>query len=219
MMNPRHMPLIVLLLAATCGFAGDFTNRYASLRLQDGQTYSNARPQRVSGDNLVLFHSKGIAYVEISQLPEKVRSDLHLAHRSASPSSEQNLSIPALYGRRPAELKRLFPRMPATKPGSSAKLSAWRGWKAIYFGFNGAGRLASISFTPATPLSETEAKRIVKEYGVSLPESYEKRAPALVAYRNMQGRIKTVNFSFADWRTKDNRISEIGIFFNIGWDE
>jgi hypothetical protein len=137
-----------------------------------------------------------------------------------SPPSKPELDVPGLYGKRQSELIEVFPGLPPTDAGSSAKIEDWNGWKAVYVSFNGAGRLASISFTPESPLPESEAKRMVQEqFKVSLPRSYEKRAPALVAYRDMRGTIKTVNFSFVDWRTRDHRISEIGIFFNIGWNE
>lgn len=52
-----------------------------------------------------------------------------------------------------------------------------------------------------------------------MPAAYEKRVPILVAYRDMSGKIKTVNFKFVDWKTGDRRINEIGIFYNIGWNE
>lgn len=130
------------------------------------------------------------------------------------------VNIPALFGKRHSSLTSVFPGLPTTDAGSSAKIVGWDGWKAVYLSFNGAGRLASVSFTPIEPLSEFESKRIVQEtYGVSLPSTYEKRAPALVAYRDMSGTIKTVNFSFVDWKTRDHRIGEIEIFFNIGWNE
>jgi hypothetical protein len=34
----------------------------------------------------------------------------------------------------------------------------------------------------------------------------------------MKGKIKTVNLSYVDWKT-DKRIGEIGIFFQLGWNE
>jgi hypothetical protein len=68
-------------------------------------------------------------------------------------------------------------------------------------------------------MAETDAKGVVeKELGVSLPKKKEVRAPGLIAYREMEGLIKTINLPYADWKT-DRRIGEIGIFFRLGWDE
>ncbi len=76
-MKLYRMAIAALMLAlASRSLAGDFTNRYSLLTLTDGNSYSNARPQRISGEDLVLFHSKGIASVPIAKLPDNVLADM-----------------------------------------------------------------------------------------------------------------------------------------------
>ncbi len=186
------------------------SNGEVALRLATGDII-NTRLVSLSQPDREYISSRAVsasANVAQSERPAKADSTAH-----------PKVNIATLFGKRQAELARLFPGLPA-EPGSDAKLSNWGGWKAVSFLFNGTERLTGVSFTPTTPLSEAEAKRIVtEEFGISLPESYEKRVLILVAYRDMIGKIKTVNFKFVDWKTGDHRIKEIGIFFNIGWDE
>ena len=139
---------------------------------------------------------------------------------SAIGAESTKLDLSSLYGKRPAELKATFPTLSTAKSGGSAKIENWKGWEAVYLSFNSTGRLVSISFNPKTPMQEVDAKRILKDnFGVSLPKSNEKRALALIAYRNMKGKIETVNLSFVDWKKKDKRIKEVGVFFNLGWND
>jgi len=82
-MKIHRTTIAALLLAlAAHSFAGSFTNRYSLLPLTDGNSYSNARPQRISGEDLVLFHSKGIAYVPIAKLPDNVLAEIGRPTRS-----------------------------------------------------------------------------------------------------------------------------------------
>ena len=73
----RFMLLIALLAPpAVVVCAIEFTNTYSSLTTRDGRVYNNARPQRISDQNLVLFHSKGIATVRLADLPTDVQEQL-----------------------------------------------------------------------------------------------------------------------------------------------
>ena len=124
------------------------------------------------------------------------------------------LEVESLYGKSHSELKRVFPTL------SGSEVENWDSWETVYLTFNENGHLASISFIPMQPLSEKEAKRIVKEdFELELPSSNEVRVPAGVMYRNMVGKVRTVNFHTVDLRKNDCRIEEIGIYFNIDWNE
>lgn len=138
---------------------------------------------------------------------------------SASPCYGEQINIPALYGKTPSELTGIFPGIAGVKAEGVSELTEWRGWKTVYLNFNAKRRLTSITFVPAHPLSEEEAKRIIEnEFSVFLPAKNEVRAPALIAYRNMKFNIRTVNFSYVKMNT-DKRIAEIGIFFSLAWNE
>jgi hypothetical protein len=132
--------------------------------------------------------------------------------------SEQ-LDVLGLYGKRPSELTKIFPGATNAEAKELWKAEDWRGWKIVYLGFNAKKKLTSISFVPLKPLSEQEATSILlKDFRLTLPKENEVNAPALLSYRNMKGKISTVNLSYVDLKT-DKRIGEIGIFFQIGWDE
>lgn len=131
----------------------------------------------------------------------------------------EQLDVLSLYGKRPSELTKLFPGATNAEAEKSWKVDDWRGWKTVSLSFNAKRKLTSISFIPSKPLSEQEAKGILlKDFRLPLPQENQVNAPALIAYRNMKGKIKTVNLSYVDWKT-DKRIGEIGIFFQLGWEE
>jgi hypothetical protein len=131
----------------------------------------------------------------------------------------EQLDVLGLYGKRPSELTKIFPGATNAEAEKSWKADDWKGWKTVSLSFNAKKKLTSISFVPIEPLSEQGAKNILlKDFHLALPKENEVNAPALIAYRNMKGKIKTVNLSYVDWKT-DKRIGEIGIFFQLGWDE
>ncbi len=59
-----------------CTAASDYTNRFEKMTTLDGKEFSNVRPQRVEEGSLVIFHSKGIANVDLKQLPDDIRAAL-----------------------------------------------------------------------------------------------------------------------------------------------
>lgn len=133
--------------------------------------------------------------------------------------NSQQLNLAELYGKTPAELKSIFPNINKVEPGGSIEITNWKSWSSIYLSFNQKKKLNLISFIPKTPLSVQEAKRIIeKDLGFMLPKSKETKTPALIAYRNMEGKIRTINLLFVDPQ-KDKRISEINITYSLGWNE
>jgi hypothetical protein len=119
-------------------------------------------------------------------------------------------NIPVLLGKQAAELKLVFGDFDEPAPDGAVKVNQWGGWQSVFLGFGEKTQLAYLSFEPKEPLSESEAKAIVQKlYEVALPPQYETRAPALLAYRNMPGKVATVNFAFVDWQNNDHRIGSI----------
>lgn len=131
--------------------------------------------------------------------------------------SGEELPVLDYIDKMPNELESLHPTLKTTKPEQNVTISEQRGWKEIAFSFNAKGRLISMTFVPKIALSESDAIRIIKDkLKFDLPERFCVRAPAVIAYRDMPGPIKTVNLLFVDIRT-DRRISEIGVFSARGW--
>jgi hypothetical protein len=56
--------------------ASDYTNRFEKMTTLDGKEFTNVRPRRIEEGSLVIFHSKGIANVDLGQLPDDIRSAL-----------------------------------------------------------------------------------------------------------------------------------------------
>ena len=99
-------------------------------------------------------------------------------------------------------------------PGTASDLDNWRGWKHVRLDFNGKGRLAALTFTAASALLEAEAKALLTQrFRIRPSEAHYFAAPVVHGYRVLPGAIRTINF------TPIPRISQIAIFFNIGyWD-
>ena len=130
----------------------------------------------------------------------------------------EHLDIVKLYGQQPPELAKVFPGATNAEAGQQWKIANWRGWKTVYLSLNLKKRLVSISFVPITPLSVQRAQEMLsQEFGLTLPRENEVNAPALIAYRNLKGKISTINLSYVNWRT-DKRIGEIGVFFRLAWE-
>ena len=130
-------------------------------------------------------------------------------------SSKDKIDLVALKGKTRAQLKAIF-------PGADTTVSDWRGWKTVYLFFNGKGKLSSLTFYPATQIPESEAEKIVTEtFGITLDKSKYIKAPAVHAYRDMTGPIRTVNY--LPERPMPNQpnflVNEISIFYNIGYNE
>jgi hypothetical protein len=119
-------------------------------------------------------------------------------------------NIPDLLGKQAAELRLVFGDFDEPAPDGTVKVNRWGGWQSVFLGFSENKQLEYLSLEPKEPLSESEAKAIVQKlYEVALPPQYATRAPALLAYRNMPGKVATVNFPFINWRNKDYRIGRI----------
>lgn len=125
------------------------------------------------------------------------------------------VEISTLFGKHHTDLSTVFTGLPETEAGRMTTLNGWGGWQTVCLGFNDAGCLVLINFTPTEPLTEVEAKQIIEEtYGVPLPSSERKRTPAFIAYSDMNGPVKSVKFNFLDSEVQNGHIGEIEIFAN-----
>lgn len=129
-------------------------------------------------------------------------------------SVAEDLSVPGLWGKKESDLGQVF--VEAKKSKGAWALENWRGWKSVMLVFDDKTHaLEMLFFTPARPLSEAEAKAAAQDQlGLSLPPADEVRAVGLITYREMKGKISTINFTYEDPRS-DQRIREIGVFFNL----
>ena len=129
--------------------------------------------------------------------------------QAQSAASDPPLDVPGLLGQTRVQLQVVF-------PGKTNDIQAWRGWQTVRLEFNEKGRLSAITFTPKAPLSETEATTILRErFKIPLQQSAYVAAPAVHAWRNMTGPIRTINLFKAEG--PGYRVSDISIFYNIGY--
>jgi hypothetical protein len=68
------------------------------------------------------------------------------------------VEVAGLYGKAPSELAEMFPGVSNAEAGRQAEVVGWKGWKTVYLSFNGKRRLTSVTFVPARPISEQDAK-------------------------------------------------------------
>ena len=131
--------------------------------------------------------------------------------QARSATSDPPVDVPSLLGKTRAQISSVF-------PGKSNEIQGWRGWRQVRLDFNDKGRLAAITFTPKAPLSEAEATSILKDrFKIQLQQSAYVAAPAAHAWRNMTGPIRTINLFKADG--PGYRVSDISIFYNIGYSQ
>lgn len=124
---------------------------------------------------------------------------------------KQHRDVESLYGLRPDQL--------GLKDGVT-QINNPPGWKTIYLGFNNQNRLASISYIPNQGMTLAQAKELAEEeLGLVLRPGYQHETQAVQAYRNMPGKIRTINFGYDDPRSASKRVVEISAFFSIGWKE
>lgn len=129
-------------------------------------------------------------------------------------SVAEDLLVPGLWGKKESDLEQVFAG--AKKAKGAWTLENWRGWKSVMLVFDDKTHaLEMLFFTPTRLLSEAEAKAAAQDQlGLSLPPADEVRAVGLITYREMKGKISTINFTYEDPRA-DQRIREIGVFFNL----
>lgn len=134
--------------------------------------------------------------------------------QSAGGCYGETIAVPDLWGKSEAELARVFPDAKKSK-GGDWEVQNWQGWKKVMLIFDTKSKaLEMLFFTPARLLSEIEAKEAAqRQLGLMLPPANEVRAVGLIAYRDMPGKISTINFTYADSKS-DRRIGEIGVFLN-----
>ena len=125
-----------------------------------------------------------------------------------SGGSRTPIDVPSLRGKTRVQLQTVF-------PGKANQLEGWRGWQQVRLESNATGRLAAITFTPTSTMSEAEATTILKDrFKIQLQATAYVAAPAAHAWRNMTGPIRTINLFKADG--PGYRVSDISIFYNIG---
>jgi hypothetical protein len=141
---------------------------------------------------------------------------------SASPGIEvQNevFNVTGAWGAKHTDLLATFPGAEAARPEATVIIDGWRGWKSVHLGFNSKSRLASITFIPTHPVDLVHAKDILREqFQFPIPTVREIQLPDALVYRDIPGRIRTLNLGYADnGRTK--KVNEFSFYFNIQWNE
>jgi hypothetical protein len=120
-------------------------------------------------------------------------------------------NLPSLAGKVRSELTDVF-------PGKDDTLKDWNGWKETILRFNPAGRLAAVFFLPEKPLNEEAVSWFLTDRcGLTLPKAKRIDSTAGVFYRNLGGRIRTVNMVDVDWSSMGKEIGWIGVFYDIPW--
>lgn len=210
----RYIPLCAVIACSVVPCRGDgFTNRYTTLTTQSGVTFSNARPTRITGNAVVLVHSRGITSIPISELPENARSDLRQSsevagtdHAEVAPKRRpETININLLYGLTREELRgKEFPEA--------------LGSVRYYFTDN--GLLAQLTFTPDTPLSLPNAEALATDACQQfLLKDHHFFSDSLHAYRNLPGFVRTINFGGRGNDRDSFRVTDISLFFNLEWNE
>ena len=127
-------------------------------------------------------------------------------------SCGEAFTVPDLWGKKEKDLGTTFPDAKKEFKGYWV-VEGWKGWGKVSLTFDTKSTaLEMITFIPATPLSESEAKEIAqKDLMLGLPSENEVRAPGLIAYREMKGKVRTINFMYVG--IYDRRIEQIAVFF------
>ena len=113
----------------------------------------------------------------------------------------------SLMGKTRAQIASVF-------PGTGEVVESWNGWARAYLAFNAKGRLVSVNLEPRAPISEAEAENAVRGFGVTVDRRKYVAAPAVHAYSDMNGPIKTVNYLI-----ERGRVTTVGIFSSIGYND
>lgn len=164
-----------------------------------------------------LTHKHSTPQQSISAIPANTAEQKQKTESVAS--NYRDINVPSLYGKTPDELNSVFGKLTAAS-GESVKLENFSGWKKVFLSFNQKSRLASIGFIPENPLSENQARHIAENsLKLKLPKTYEAKPLAGVFYRDMPGKIRTINMKYQDWKAETKAVGEISVHYNIEWEE
>jgi len=197
-----------------------YTNGVATLK-REGIVFRFKDSDLSEKDRQYLTSRTGVAFSD-SASEVVAEQERKTALRASEELRFKTIDVPSLYGLTVDELRARYRDLiiPATQPGTTAQAHGWRYWREVWFGFNANGKLSHITFEPGSTMSEAEAKSTVTNFfRVDLPQCREQRSLACLSYHNLPGKVQTVNFNYKDWKSADKKVSEIGLFFSIGWDE
>ena len=142
-----------------------------------------------------------------------------------SPDDPTFIDLPDFKGWSAAQLKTVFPievpNAPDWEAGVETTINNWKGWEKIVFHFNGKGRLSSIDFFFNKLIPLQKAHKLCKtNLNVRLVAENRVSAPGLLAYRGLQGAIRTVNFlNHDDPFNWENGINNLYFKYDIAWAE
>ena len=115
-----------------------------------------------------------------------------------------------LMGRTRQQLQPLF-------PGASNEIPNWNGFAKLYLFFNANQKLNQVGASFATPVSEDDAIKAVRErLGIDTSRTKPVRAPAAVRFESVSPAIKTVTLKRA---YPQSTIEEITITYTLGYNQ
>lgn len=124
----------------------------------------------------------------------------------------ESFSLQEYWGKTEREVANALPES-KSEYKESLVVENTKGWKKILFLFD-KGKLWSVCLNPKEPITEEAArKRVINDLGLTLPAEHEVRTPGLVAFRDMKGRIETINLIYKSTGAYQ-QISEISVFFS-----
>ena len=124
-----------------------------------------------------------------------------------SVGQQADVDLVALMGKTRAEVRRVF-------PGTENNLANWHGWRNVYLTFNGKRRLVTVTLEPPRPMTEVQAEVAIRGFKIVPDRAKYFAAPIVHGYRGMNGPVRTVNYQW-----ENGRVTEIGVFFNMDWNE